>query len=123
MTAPAQVSVSRWGDLPNERPIPGALRVLVAGQAAGGAQRTDSGTWAASWYTAAFRERVTEHATAEDAVRAVIRSGWARKLGARAASPVFWSARARRLAARGQSETDLGPVSLKLTSGAPGGVA
>jgi hypothetical protein len=98
MTAPAAVSVSRWGELRGDRTLPGdVLRVLVAGQAAGGAERRGD-AWAACWYTAGYRDRVTEHATAEDAVRAVTRSGWARRLGARAASGVYWSERARRIA-------------------------
>lgn len=97
MTAPAPVRVSAWGELKAERSIPGALRVLVGGQAAGGAERAGDG-WRAVWYTAQFRGRVTGHATAQDAVAAVVRSGWARKLGARAASPVDWSARAARRA-------------------------
>lgn len=104
MTAPAGVSVTAWGELRGERNLPGALRVLVAGQAAGGAEPRGGG-WVACWYTARYGlgsscDRVTEHATAEDAVRAVIGSGWARKLGARAGSPVTWSARARRRAVR-----------------------
>jgi hypothetical protein len=98
MTAPAPVSITAWGELRAERNLPGCLRVLVGGQAAGGAERLADGTWRAVCYTAAFRDRCTEHETAEDAVRAVIRSGWARKLGARAASAVSWSAKARRRA-------------------------
>lgn len=102
-TNPAPITVTAWGELPAERALPGALRVLVGGQAAGGAERHDSGVWVASWYagttrTGQLRDRVTEHATAEDAVRAVIRSAWARRLGARAASTVSWSPRARRVA-------------------------
>jgi hypothetical protein len=92
-TTPAPVTVTAWGELPAERKLPGALRVLVGGQAAGGAERHED-TWAACWYTAAYKSRVTEHQTAEQAIAAVVASGWARKLGARAASPVSWSARA-----------------------------
>jgi hypothetical protein len=100
VTAGASVAVTRWGELPAERKPPGVvLRVLVAGEHAGGAELC-GGSWAASWRTAGNRGRVTEHATAEDAVRAVIRSGWARHLGARAASRVTWSDRARRTVAR-----------------------
>lgn len=91
------VRVTAWGELPAERNLPGALRVLVAGQAAGGAERVGD-VWRATWYTAAYRDRCTVHATAEDSVKAVIRSGWARKLGARAASPMSWSAGAKRRA-------------------------
>ena len=94
---PAYVSVSKWGELPGDRTLPGCLRVLVDGQAAGGAERV-AGSWRACFYTARFRDRITEHATADDAVNAVISSGWARRLGARKASPVRWTAKARRLA-------------------------
>ena len=97
MTAPAPVRVTAWGELRAERNLPGALRVLVGGQSAGGAERAGD-AWRACWHTAAYRDRCTEHATAEEAVRAVIRSGWARHLGARASSAVSWSARARRRA-------------------------
>jgi hypothetical protein len=98
---PEPVSVSCWGELRGDRKLPGALRVLVAGQAAGGVERSADGRWLACWYTAAFRDRCTDHATAEDAVSAVIASGWARKLGAQARSCVYWSDRARRLARHG----------------------
>jgi hypothetical protein len=102
-TTPALVSVTVWGELRGERKLPGAvLRVLVAGQSAGGVERTGD-AWRACWYagvtrSGSLRDRFTEHATAEDAVRAVIRSAWARHLGARAASAVRWSDRARRAA-------------------------
>lgn len=101
----APVSVTVWGELAAERKLPGTvLRVLVAGQSAGGVERTGA-SWRACWYagmsrSGSLRDRFTEHATAEDAVRAVIRSGWARHLGARAASRVCWSDRARRAAAK-----------------------
>jgi hypothetical protein len=99
------ISVTAWGELPAERKLPGALRVLVAGQAAGGAERRGD-VWIACWYaglgrSGQLRNRVTEHTSAEEAVRAVIRSVRARRLGARAASPVSWSARTTRLAGRG----------------------
>lgn len=104
-TTPALVTVTCWGELPLEPKMPGALRVLVAGQAAGGAERHASGVWVACWYagmtrSGSMRDRCTEHPTAEEAVRAVVRSAWARRLGARAASRVDWSPRARRLAAK-----------------------
>jgi hypothetical protein len=97
------VSVTVWGELPAERKLPGrVLRVLVGGQSAGGAERVGD-VWVATWYagltrSGSLRDRFTEHATAEEAVRAVIRSAWARHLGARAASRVFWSDGARRAA-------------------------
>jgi hypothetical protein len=34
MTAPARVTVTAWGELRYEKNLPGALRVMVAGQAA-----------------------------------------------------------------------------------------
>jgi len=60
----------------------------------------------AMWY-AGHQARVlgpvteTEHATAEEALKRVLRSGFARRLGARAVSPVYWSEKARRAASRG----------------------
>jgi hypothetical protein len=96
----ASVSVSAWGELPAERKLPGALRVLVDGQSAGGTERTGD-AWRACWYDARHRDRITEHAIAAEAVAAVLASGWARKLGARKASPVHWTAKANRLAAKG----------------------
>lgn len=106
MTAPAAqpVSVTAWAELAprGSARLPGCLRVLVDGQSAGGAERKGD-RWVAYWYAGmlpggAMRDRATGHATAEDAVRAVIRSAWARRLGARASSRVFWSAKASRLA-------------------------
>lgn len=94
---PAPVTVTCWGELPAERRMPGALRVLIAGESVGGAEHTPAG-WVAYRHTAARRDRLTEHPTAGEAVTAVIRSGFARRLGARAASPVHWSACARRTA-------------------------
>lgn len=94
---PAEITVRRWGEGPAERSLPGALRVLVGGESAGGAERTAEG-WTASWHTANYRDKVTHHETAEDAVRAVISSGWARHLGARRASRVTWTRAAKKLA-------------------------
>ncbi len=70
---PALVTVTAWGELTAERRIPGALRVLVVGQSAGGGERADT-VWVACWYagltrSGQLRDRATEHATAEDAVR------------------------------------------------------
>lgn len=93
----AAVSVSAWGELRGERKLPGCVRVLVDGQSAGGAERVGQ-SWRACWMTAQMRDRITEHATAEEAVAAVVRSGWARRLGARKASRITWTARARRMA-------------------------
>src|ERR1700691_4528638 len=97
-------SVTCWGELRGDRALPGCLRVLVTGQPAGGAERKGD-SWAAYWYvdmspSGAMRDRISEHATAEEAVRAVVRSPWVRRLGARASSPLSWSSKAIRLAGR-----------------------
>lgn len=78
------------------------LRVLVGDQSAGGVERK-GGCWVAYWYAGmaangSMRDRMGEHVTADEAVRTVFRSAWARRLGAFAASPVSWSAEARQLA-------------------------
>jgi hypothetical protein len=101
MSAPEPVRVTCWGELRGEEKIPGALRVLVGGQAAGGVRR-DGAVWRAGHQVRALsRWSWTEHASAEEAVARVLRSGFARRLGARAASRVYWSDKARRAAARG----------------------
>lgn len=103
MSAPEPVSVSVWGELRGERKLPGrrlapVLRVLVAGQHAG-AMEWDGRVWHAAQQARVLgKARETEHATAEEALRAVLRSGFARHLGARAASRVHWTARGRRAA-------------------------
>ena len=104
------VSVTLWGELRGESKLPSCLRVLVDGQSAGGCERK-GGAWVACWYagmsaSGAMRDRISEHATAEEAVRAVVRSAWARRLGARTSSAVGWSAKASRLAARSASGLD-----------------
>ena len=99
MSEPEPVAVRAWGELRGEKNLPGTLRVLVAGQAAGGVQ-CDGTVWLAEWMTAAMHWQCTDHATAEEAVARVIASGWARKLGARKASRVYWSDKAKRRAAR-----------------------
>lgn len=102
---PEPVLVSAWGELRGERKLPGrrlvpVLRVLVAGQYAG-AMEWDGHVWVAAHQARVTSQaRETEHATAEEALQAVLRSGFARRLGARAASPVYWTARAARAAAR-----------------------
>jgi hypothetical protein len=101
---PKCVSVSKWGELRGEQALPNCLRVLVGGQSAGGCERKGS-AWIACFYigmsaSGQMRDRISEHASAEDAVRAVVRSAWARKLGARASSAVSWSAKASRAAGR-----------------------
>jgi len=102
VSAPAApVSVSVWGELRGDRKPPGAavLRVLVAGQHAGMIGRGEDGAWLAQG--GGLRpSQPTSHGTAEEALRAVLRSSWGRKLGARAASHVSWTDRATRLAAR-----------------------
>ena len=82
--------------------MPGVLRVLVVGPHAGAIERAGA-TWVASWYagmtaSGSMRDRVTEHASAEDALRAVLRSAWVRRLGGRVTSRVHWSDRASRAA-------------------------
>jgi hypothetical protein len=93
----APVSVSRWGELPFEKPVRGyVLRVLVGGQVAG-SFRWEDGTWRAIHQGRVLGPyRQTEHASAAEALRAVLRSGFARRLGARAASRVYWTDRGRR---------------------------
>jgi hypothetical protein len=98
------VSVTAWAELAPRggAKLPGCLRVLVDGQSAGGCERKGD-LWVACWYagmtgSGRMRDRLTEHATAEEAVKAVSRSPWARRLGARASSRVYWSAKAGKLA-------------------------
>ena len=98
MSAPEPAAVRAWGELRGQKNIPRALQVLVAGQSAGGVQREGTG-WAAFCYTAAMRERSSGHPSAVEAVAAVLASGFARRLGARKASAVYWSDKARRRAA------------------------
>ena len=101
MSAPKPVRVSWWGELRGEKKIPALLRVLVGGQHAGAIMR-DGAVWHAGHQARALGPVTeTEHATAAEALRAVLRSGFARRLGARAASPVYWSDKARRAASRG----------------------
>ena len=90
--------MSVWGELRGERKAPGVLRVLVAGQHAGAIQR-DGNRWEAQ-AGGPRPSRPTSHASAEEALQAVVRSAWARRLGARAASRVIWTDRARRTIAR-----------------------
>lgn len=98
MSAPEPVSVTAWGELPGETKVTGALRVLVGGQAAGGMMRSGD-HWIAQ-IPGLKRSRVTGHASAEDALWAILRSSWGRRLGARAASDLHWSDRARRVVNR-----------------------
>jgi len=87
------------GELRDEKKkMPNVLRVLVGPQHAGAIERTADG-----WTAQAHGLRPTPetaHATAGEALRAVLRSSWARRLGARKRSSVHWSAKARALAAR-----------------------
>ncbi len=101
MTGPVPVSVTRWGELPGERKARGVvLRVLVGGQHAGSIA-PDGDVWRACHQARTLsRRRETEHASAGEALRAVLRSGFARTLGARAASAVHWSDKARRVVSR-----------------------
>jgi hypothetical protein len=45
-----------------------------------------------------MRDKLSEHATAEETVKAVTRSPWARRLGARASSRVHWPVKAGKVA-------------------------
>ncbi len=100
VSVPEPVWVEVWGERPGERkpPGPSVLRVLVAGQHAGGIERSEF-AWVAQVH-GLRRSEPTTHDTAEEGVRAILRSSWARRLGARAASRVHWSERAKRLAAK-----------------------
>jgi hypothetical protein len=103
VSAAPPVAVMRWRDLPGARKgMPaGLLAVLVAGQHAGAIAREGDGWVACHQARTLAPARETEHATAEEAVRAVLRSGFARYLGARAASRVYWSTAATRVAGQG----------------------
>lgn len=100
----APVSVTAWSELARrgERKLP-ALRVLVAGQYVVAVWH-EHGTWQARYHLGSphsYRTAETHgHETAEAAVTAALRRGLARQLGARAASRVFWSEKARKLACR-----------------------
>lgn len=77
--------------------LPGcALRVLVGGQHAGAIWFEDD-TWHAEAH-GLKRVPPTSHETSDEALAALLRSGWARRLGARAASRVFWSPKASKAA-------------------------
>jgi hypothetical protein len=93
-----------WGEGRGEKKLSGnVLRVLVGGQAAGAVWR-DGAAWTAQSYRVApslTQPRQASHPSADEAVRAVARSGWARRLGARAASDLYWSDKARRVVSRG----------------------
>jgi hypothetical protein len=98
VSAPEAVSVTVWGELRAEKRIPGALRVLVGGQHAGAIAHGD-GAWTAQAH-GLRQSQPTRHDTTAEALAVVLRSPWARRLGARAASRVHWSDRATRLVAR-----------------------
>jgi len=98
MSTPAPVRVICWGELRGEKNIPRVLRILVDGQHAGLFQAAE-GRWFAAYQAKVMGKPIeTEHASADEAVQAILRSGFARQLGARAASPVYWSDKARRRA-------------------------
>lgn len=102
MTAapPAAVSVQRWGERRGAKNLPGVLRVMAGGQDAGAIEHRDGAWHAVRQARALGPVTETAHADAGKALRAVLRSGFARRLGARAASAVYWSAEASRLVAR-----------------------
>jgi len=97
--AAADIAVRIWGEARGERQHAGVIRVLVAGEHAGAIQLGADGGWTAE-AGGPDPPEPTSHATAQEALDAVARSSWARKLGARSASPVYWSGRAVRLAER-----------------------
>jgi hypothetical protein len=90
--------VTTWGELPGEQKLPGVLRVLIGGQHAG-AIEYDGNAWTAQAH-GPRTSRPSAHATAGEAVAAIVRSSCGRRLGARPASTVRWSAKAGRLAAK-----------------------
>lgn len=98
---PAPVNVHKWGEAEYEKSFPAAVRVFVAGQHAGTVYLED-GTWHAERPrpSQSWREIASEHETAEEALKAVLRSGFARRLGARAASRVFVTERAKKIMRR-----------------------
>jgi hypothetical protein len=101
MSTPEPVRVTCWGELRGEKKVPGILRVLFGGQHAGAIAR-DGAVWHAGHQARVLGPVAeTEHATAEEALARVLRSGFARRLGARSASRVYWSDKARRVASRG----------------------
>jgi len=77
---------------------PRRLRVLVGGQHAGAISLED-GHWIAGVH-GLRPSKPTYHETAEQALRAVLRSSWGRRLGARAGSRIFWTDTAARAAVR-----------------------
>lgn len=97
MTKP--VNVSKWGELRAEKPVPRTLRIVVGVEAAGGVTRNDDGTYTAWHYgkNPKWKADETTHPTADAAVKRVLRSGLARRLGATAQSPVNWTVKARRV--------------------------
>lgn len=99
MSAPVAVAV--WRDLPGARKVPaGILAVLVAGQYAGAIAR-DGQVWRAACQSRALAPaRESSHPSADAALSAVLRSGFARRLGARADSAVYWTPGARRVSMR-----------------------
>lgn len=94
------VSVTAWAEKARrgERRLPGVLRVLVGGQSCGAVWHED-GTWHAQAHGLKPGPQ-TDHATADEALTALLRTPWARRLGARASSRIFWSAKASSLAER-----------------------
>lgn len=90
--------VSRWAETMIRRSyrgkrypkLPNVLRVLVDGQACGSVER-DGTTWVAEVH--GLRPSTpTTHDSAQTALDAVLRSGWARQLGyRRATSRIVWT--------------------------------
>jgi hypothetical protein len=93
--------VTVWGELRGEKKMRGVLRVRVGGEAAGAVYR-DGPAWVSQSYTVRgyVQPQQRRHDSVHEALAIVVRSSWARKLGARAASDLHWSDRARRAASR-----------------------
>jgi hypothetical protein len=89
--------VQCWGEQAGASPIPGAFAVLVNGAYAGGFG-AEHGSWTAVPAAAVLGAdpATSSHATAAAAVAAILAARAARNLGARAGSPVTWTAKARR---------------------------
>jgi hypothetical protein len=101
MSVPEPVHVGTWDETRlrrRDKRQPGVLRILVGGQHAGVVHHSQSG-WAAQVHGLRHTP-VTFHDTAGDAITAVVRSSWARRLGYRAASRTCFSLAASRVLAQ-----------------------
>jgi hypothetical protein len=92
------VYVSAQGELRGEKPMARAIRVRVGCQYAGYIVRTADGYTAGHQTKPLAKCAETSHQTADQALRRILRSGFARHLGAAADSRVYWSDKAKRIA-------------------------